>query len=742
MNGSSWAIQDVLTSGPGPNSKRLNLRTSMSNAKTAAKVLAASLVSGSSLRTETQYYSINREGKRALVHLNHARDVDDSGIAIQSDSGFASSGGLSSDGSSSAVINLVEYLIKPTGIRLRALGAAISLACVDAEVFAQPSFAVRNTNMGGKFLWGIAAGPSGIVAVGEGGVILSSPNGTNWVRRSSGVSDWLVGVVHGAGYYVAVGERGRVLLSTDGTLWENVRQSVTIARLNNIIFAEGKFVAVGESGTIITSPDARTWTLRRSGVTTWLRGLAYRTTPATISPTLINNNTSQFFAAGENGVLVGSRDGESWGPMLARDFFTPSTVLRSDIEAMTSQPLAGIGADGALLSAFSYTDVGKTPVVGNLTQVTITNSWLLLSVGIRERFRGLARGANALFAVGEGGVIAISGNGYSGWERLESGTTASLTNGAYVGNSLIVVGENETILQSTPFYNSRLLNLSTRGQVGVGENRLISGFVVTGAAPKKMLLRAVGPGLGRFGVTGALAGPALSLHDDSGRVIASNAGWGTSPEAGAIANAALEVGAFAFAAGSADSALLVSLTAGNYTLQVSGVDGSSGVALAEAYDVDGLSTDTSRAVNISTRGFVGGGSNALIAGFHIGGTSSRRVMVRAVGPTLGSLRVANALAEPRVEIYTSSGGRYSYFDLDGSFQVADSTAFARPAMWSARANADQVRGAAYSVGAFALLEDSKDAVLLVTLPAGTYTAVVNGLNNTAGVALVEVYDLP
>lgn len=109
-----------------------------------------------------------------------------------------------------------------------ALGAAVG------EVAAQVSFSVRNARPGGSFLWSIASGPPGLVAVGEGGAILTSADGSTWARRTSGISDWLVGVAYGAGQYVCVGDNGRVLTSRDGVAWRSVAQTATRLRLPRV----------------------------------------------------------------------------------------------------------------------------------------------------------------------------------------------------------------------------------------------------------------------------------------------------------------------------------------------------------------------------------------------------------------------------------------------------------------------------------------------------------------------------
>ncbi len=182
------------------------------------------------------------------------------------------------------------------------------------------------------------------------------------------------------------------------------------------------------------------------------------------------------------------------------------------------------------------------------------------------------------------------------------------------------------ILQSEGIFDGRLGNLSTCGQVGGGGNILISGLVVRGTASKRLLLRAAGPALTAFELTGTLARPIPSLFDGAGHPLFSNTGWST---------AAKQVGAFAFPDGSADCALLVTLPPGSYTAQVSG-GGALGLALLESYD---LTTMQSRLGNLSSRGVVGTDQIINITGIATGGTSARLLLVRAIGPALDAFGV-------------------------------------------------------------------------------------------------------
>ena len=267
----------------------------------------------------------------------------------------------------------------------------------------------------------------------------------------------------------------------------------------------------------------------------------------------------------------------------------------------------------------------------------------------------------------------------------------------------------------------RLVNISTRAQVGTGGNILIPGFVIGGTGMETLLIRADGPALTPFGVAGALAEPSLSVYSGS-TLVASNTGWGTGTNASQIASTAAAVGAFALPSGSADCALIVSLPPGSYTVQVSGVGNTTGIALAEVYEVSSSGT---RLVNLSTRAQVGTGANLLIPGFVISGAGTEQLLVRGDGPSLTAFGVAGALAQPSVSLLNNAGA-----------VIASNTG------WGTNTNASQIASTAVLVGAFALASGSADSALIANLPAGAYTIQVSGVDNTDGVALAEIYEVP
>jgi hypothetical protein len=295
--------------------------------------------------------------------------------------------------------------------------------------------------------------------------------------------------------------------------------------------------------------------------------------------------------------------------------------------------------------------------------------------------------------------------------------TVTVTNGAGSATSSAA-----TLTVGPGASPQRLINISTRAQVGTESSVLIPGFVIAGDGIETLLIRADGPGLTQYGVPGVLAKPSLSVFDNSGKVIASNTVWGNNVNPDQVAAVTAAVGAFALPPGSADCALIVNLPAGAYTVQVSGSNGTTGVALAEIYEV---SSNGTRLINISTRAQVDTGANIIIAGFVISGRGAEQLLVRGVGPGLTQFAVTAVLAQPSLSVFDNSGR-----------VIASNTA------WGTSANPSQISSAAASVGAFPLASGSADSAQIVSLSPGAYTMQISGVNSATGVALAEVYEVP
>lgn len=319
--------------------------------------------------------------------------------------------------------------------------------------------------------------------------------------------------------------------------------------------------------------------------------------------------------------------------------------------------------------------------------------------------------ANGTFSLTTAGGNLLTGK-VDAATGLFTGTLGGSSGGAFTG----------ALASGGTFSDGALRNLSTRGQVGTGANVLIAGFVIGGNSPKQVLIRAVGPSLTQYGVTNALADPQLSLFQ-GGTTIASNDNWGGS---WALASAFAQSGAFALDASSKDAVVVATLNPGAYTAQVSGVGGTSGVAMIELYDRDAASAfSPQKMMNVSSRGLVGPGQGLLIAGFVVNGTVPKKILVRAIGPGLSTFNVSGFLADPILRVTRNDGVVMRENDN-----------------WEIGNDPILVSDANLKSGAFDLAAGSKDAVLLFSLPPGTYNAQVTGANNTGGLALVEVYEVP
>lgn len=250
-----------------------------------------------------------------------------------------------------------------------------------------------------------------------------------------------------------------------------------------------------------------------------------------------------------------------------------------------------------------------------------------------------------------------------------------------------------------------LANMSTRLQVETGDNTLIGGLIVTGPNPKNVLFRACGPSLA---LPNRLADPVLELRNSSGQTIAINDNWRDAPNAQAIINTTIPP------ANDLESAVLTSLAPGAYTAQVRGANGGTGIAIVEAYDLDQGSNASSKLANISTRGLVQTSDKVLIGGLIVTGQQSMRVILRAIAP---SIPLPGTLADPTLELRTGDG-----------------TLLANNDNWRSNQEAEIV------ASGIAPSNDFESAIVSELSP-GSYTAIVRGVNDTTGVALVEVYGL-
>jgi len=250
-------------------------------------------------------------------------------------------------------------------------------------------------------------------------------------------------------------------------------------------------------------------------------------------------------------------------------------------------------------------------------------------------------------------------------------------------------------------------------RVQTGDNVGIGGFIITGSAPKRVILRAIGPSLTQQGVPNVLADPILELHGTAGFATITNDNWRDTQEAEIQATGIPPTNDL-------ESAIVISLDPGAYTAIVRGTNNTSGVALIEVYDLN--EGAASKLANMSTRAFVSTGSDIVIAGFLLSsGDGWDRIIVRGIGPSLapGIFPVSAVLADPTLELR----------DGNGTLILADNN-------WQ-----DNLAQAAEIIAAGLAPENSLEAAMAATLPPGLYTALLAGRLGGTGIGVVEIYDL-
>jgi uncharacterized repeat protein (TIGR03803 family) len=363
-------------------------------------------------------------------------------------------------------------------------------------------------------------------------------------------------------------------------------------------------------------------------------------------------------------------------------------------------------------SIFQFTPVGEFqelhsfPYFGSPSAIVQANSGNIY--GIRDRLSRVtvAGQFDELYFLGyprrsEFLIEGINGDIYG---------TAQMTDGTNIGSGTLF---------RVVFGQPGAVNLSSRMQVGTGDSVAIGGFIITGSAAKKVLVRGIGSSLASL-LPGSLPDPSLELHDGSGEVIARNDDWRVTQVGGVIAgDQSSEIQASGLApAADRESALIATLQPGNYTAVVSGSQSDTGIGLYELYDLD-IETD-SRLGNISTRGLVESGNNVMIGGLIVDGSYSSPVnfVFRALGPSLSQSGTANTLQDPSLVIYN-----------------ADGTSIATNDDWR-----DGQESELISLGLAPL--DDRESAVIVSVSSGRYTAVVSAPNGATGIALVEVYDIP
>ncbi len=292
-----------------------------------------------------------------------------------------------------------------------------------------------------------------------------------------------------------------------------------------------------------------------------------------------------------------------------------------------------------------------------------------------------------------------------------NGSRFPTTDGA--GSFIATYSDNHLVLsnfQTKP--PDQLLNISTRMRVLTGNNVLIAGFIITGTDPKKVIIRGLGPSLTSVGVPGALGDTTLELHQGSS-TLATNDNWKTDDQTGQSQEATIRATTIP-PNNDLESALVATLNPGAYTAILAGKNQTTGIGVVEVYDLNQAAN--SKLANISTRGFVDTGDNAMIGGFIVGGTGggAAKVIVRGLGP---SVPVSGTLQDPILELHDGNGTTIATDDNWKDVQQDDIQASTIPP------------------------NNDLESAIVRTLVPGNYTAVLRGVNNGTGIGLIEVYNL-
>ena len=440
---------------------------------------------------------------------------------------------------------------------------------------------------------------------------------------------------------------------------------------------------------------------------------------------------------GPTGTLIQGRSGEIYGRTLFQASGRQGVIFKVDTDGTGYRELYQVegpnnstaliqGQDG-LLYASSATPRGQGILIRLSEPVGPTLS-------VQPASQAVAPGGRAVF-----NVVAAGATSYQ-WHRngaaIPGATAASLTlnnlNAANAGTYTVIVSNARASTRSSaavlvvaaPSTVARLSNLSILTSLSGAGDSFTLGYVVGGAGTsgtKPLVIRAVGPSLTPLGVGGALANPKLETFAGATKT-GENDNWGGGTP---LFNAMDAVGAFRFTGpASLDAAVATSVALGDNSVKVTPVGNLSGAVIAEIYDGNpaaSFSVATPRLVNVSVLKNIG---TSLTAGFVIGGTGTRTLLIRAVGPTLGAapFNVPGVVADPQLVLFNGASAR-----------IGDNDNWGGDAALTAAFN---------SVGAFALPAASRDAALLVTLQPGNYSVQVSGVGGTTGVAIVEVYEVP
>ena len=258
-----------------------------------------------------------------------------------------------------------------------------------------------------------------------------------------------------------------------------------------------------------------------------------------------------------------------------------------------------------------------------------------------------------------------------------------------------------------PTSNLHLANISSRAFVGTENNAVIAGFIITGPAPKPLIIRGLGPSLP---VDGRLSNPTLELYNSSGELIRTNDDYNDTPGLPVIQREGLAP------SDEREAAMAPVLAPGAYTVVLRGANNTTGLGLIEVYDID--MRNGSKLANLSTRAVVGTGDNVLIGGLIVRGNRIHSIVFRAIGPSLQNAGIDNALLDPTLEIKNAQGVTVASNDD-----------------WRNGPNVLDLEESGLQP------TNDREAAVLMPLVTSEYTAIVRGKDGTTGTGLVEIYQL-
>lgn len=403
---------------------------------------------------------------------------------------------------------------------------------------------------------------------------------------------------------------------------------------------------------------------------------------------------------------------------------------------LSTQARAETG-DNVLISGFVVTGNALKQVIARSLGPSLTASGAPTAKRLADPTLELLDGNGSLISSNDNwkdgpDALAIKTLGHEPPNNLESALLSTLPPGNYITT---VAGKNGTsgigmidIVDVDPSTNSQLIGILSRAYAGMEDDVIVGGFIIEGAESQKVILRGLGPSLATAGVANTLVDPTVELRDGNGALLVVNNDWQDDP-----AQAAQLVAAGAAPSDKKESAIAATLLPGSYTAVLAGLCNGTGAGLLEIHTL-GLAGNTTQipassslscsppptprqGTNISTRGRVETGENVLIGGFIITEPSPRKVIIRAIGPSLTKAGITDALADPMLALHAANGSVITTNDNWKDTQRPEIEAIGIPP------------------------EDDLEAAVVATLQPGNYTAIASGKNQTSGVGLLEIYDL-